>query len=107
MAINYFNHYGEAVKANKDREFSSLDRKKELLDELKAYQLGSDKDKNIADLQEYARRWDELGRTPHSKKSIDIKFHKIIDGLFKKLDFDKQEIEIMKYNNKTRAPDQR
>lgn len=97
---NYFNHYGEAVKANKDREFSSLDRKKELLDELKAYQLGSDKDKNIADLQEYARRWDELGRTPHSKKSIDIKFHKIIDGLLKKLDFDKQEIEIMKYNNK-------
>ena len=96
----YFENFAQAMKNNKNKENEVLEKKKAFLDKLKEYQLGADRDKEIEVLQNFVNEWNELGRTPFSKKTIDIKFHKIIDALYKKLNFDKQEIEIIKYNNK-------
>ena len=96
----YFSRYAEAVQATKNKATDALQQKKEFLDKLKEYQLGTDREKEIETLQQFVNQWNEIGNSNYSKKSIDLKFHKIIDALYKKLNFDKQEIEIIKYNNK-------
>ena len=96
----YFTHLAEAIQHSKNKENNALEQKKAFLDKLKEYQLSTDRDKEIETLQNFVNEWNALGATHHSKRTIDIKFHKIIDALYKKLNFDKQEIEIIKYNNK-------
>ena len=96
----YFTHLAEAIQHSKNKENNVLEQKKAFLDKLKEYQLSTDRDREIETLQNFVNEWNALGTTHHSKRTIDIKFHKIIDALYKKLNFDKQEIEIIKYNNK-------
>ena len=96
----YFSRFAETIQHSKNKESDALEQKKAFLDKLKEYQLGTDRDKEIATLQNFVNEWNALGTTHHSKRTIDIKFHKIIDALYKKLNFDKQEIELIKYNNK-------
>ena len=96
----YFTHLAEAIQHSKNKENNALEQKKAFLDKLKEYQLSTDRDREIETLQNFVNKWNALGTTHHSKRTIDIKFHKIIDALYKKLNFDKQEIEIIKYNNK-------
>ena len=97
---SYFTHLAEAIQHSKNKENNALEQKKAFLDKLKEYQLSTDRDREIETLQNFVNEWNALGTTHHSKRTIDIKFHKIIDALYKKLNFDKQEIEIIKYNNK-------
>lgn len=96
----YFDRLHKNIKTNQSKETEALEKKKEFLDKVKEYQLSSDKAKEIEKLQEFVNQWNELGKVHVSKKTIDIKFHKVIDTLYKKLDFDRQEIELIKYNNK-------
>jgi hypothetical protein len=96
----YFSRFAETIQHSKNKESDALEQKKAFLDRLKEYQLGTDRDKEIATLQNFVNEWNAIGNTHHSKRTIDIKFHKIIDALYKKLNFDKQEIELIKYNNK-------
>ena len=96
----YFSRFAETIQHSKNKESDALQQKKAFLDKLKEYQLGTDRDKEIATLQNFVNEWNAIGNTHHSKRTIDIKFHKIIDALYKKLNFDKQEIELIKYNNK-------
>ena len=96
----YFAYFAEAIQHSKNKENNALEQKKAFLDKLKEYQLSTDRDREIETLQNFVNEWNALGTTHHSKRTIDIKFHKIIDALYKKLNFDKQEIEIIKYNNK-------
>ncbi len=97
---DYFDQYHKAVRNNQNKEFESLEKKKEFLDKIKEYQLGDNREKELETLQGFVEQWDSFGKVPHAKKGIDLKFHKIIDSFYKKLDFDKQEIELIKYNNK-------
>ena len=96
----YFSRFAETIQHSKNKESDALEQKKAFLDKLKEYQLSTDRDKEIATLQNFVNEWNAIGNTHHSKRTIDIKFHKIIDALYKKLNFDKQEIELIKYNNK-------
>ena len=96
----YFSRFAETIQHSKNKESDALEQKKAFLDKLKEYQLGTDRDKEITTLQNFVNEWNAIGNTHHSKRTIDIKFHKIIDALYKKLNFDKQEIELIKYNNK-------
>lgn len=96
----YFDELNKAVKNNQNKEFEALDKKKELLDKVKEHNLSNNKEKEIEILQGFVNQWNEIGKVPHSKKGIDTKFHKIIDAFYRKLNFDKQEIELIKYNNK-------
>ena len=96
----YFSRFAETIQHSKNKESDALEQKKAFLDKLREYQLGTDRDKEIATLQNFVNEWNAIGNTHHSKRTIDIKFHKIIDALYKKLNFDKQEIELIKYNNK-------
>lgn len=96
----YFDELHKAIKSSQNEEYAALDKKKEFLDKIKEHKLTQDKEKEIEILQGFVSQWNDLGKVPHAKRGIDTKFYKVIDAFYKKLDFDKQEIELIKYNNK-------
>ncbi|MCM4165806.1 MULTISPECIES: DUF349 domain-containing protein [unclassified Arenibacter] len=101
---NACNHYFDRLHALKNEaqkeEIENFDRKNACLENLKNFQLSGDKGKDLAAIKGFISEWKEAGRVPFNKKSINAKFNKILDALFKKLDINRQEAELMKYGNK-------
>ena len=98
------NHYFNKLHAQKNNEnkdeYEAFTQKKAFLDKLKAFELTGDTKKDLAKVKDYISKWKSLGRVPFNKRSIDSKFNKIVDALFKKLDVNKQDAELIKYENK-------
>ncbi len=98
------NHYFDQLHAHKNEEnkeeLVAFEAKKTFLDTLKDFELSGDKEKDLASIKEKIAEWKSLGRVPYNKKSIEGKFNKILDALFKKMDMNKQETELIKYGNK-------
>ena len=98
------NHYFDRLHALKNEahkeEIENFDKKNACLENLKSFQLSGDKSKDLAAIKEFIAEWKEAGRVPFNKKSINAKFNKILDALFKKLDVNRQEAELLKYGNK-------
>jgi len=71
------------------------------LDELKELKLKEDDIKgSLALIKEKTEAWKAIGRVPYNKRFIDKKFHKIIDALYNKLNINKTETELLKYESK-------
>ncbi len=96
----YFDKFHEQRNEANKEELEAFESKKTVLDALKEFNLSGDRSEDLKTIREKIAEWKTLGRVPFNKKNIDGKFHKIIDGLFKKLDIDKQEIELIKYGDK-------
>lgn len=101
---NACNHYFDRLHSLKNvahkEEEENLEHKNACLDRLKAFELSGDKEKDLASIKEFIAEWKTYGRVPFNKKNINVKFNKILDALFNKLDINKQEAELMKYGNK-------
>lgn len=101
---NACNHYFDRLHASKNvarqEENVNLDKKIACLDKLKEFQLGGDRDKDLAQVKTFVEEWKSYGRVPFKRKNINQKFNKILDALFKKLDVSRQESELLKYGNK-------
>jgi len=44
--------------------------------------------------------WKTIGRVPFNKRNIERKFNKVLDELFGKLNLDKHEAEMIRFENK-------
>ena len=98
------NHYFNRLHSKQDSAYASekknLEQKSAVLEELKAFQLSGDREKDIQAIQQFIARWKAVGHVPRNKKHISSKFYKILDALFRKLDISRQEAEILKYGNR-------
>ncbi len=98
------NHYFDRMHASKNEsqkeELENFEKKNECLSRLQAFELSGTRANDLATIKEFIAEWKTYGRVPFNKKSINVKFNKILDALFKKLDIDRQEGELMKYGNK-------
>src|SRR5690606_3909611 len=81
-------------------ESENLDQKNACLEKLRAFELSGDRKEDMAKIKGFISEWKEAGRVPYNKKSINAKFNKILDALFKKLNVNRQESELLKYGNK-------
>ncbi|WP_298424871.1 DUF349 domain-containing protein [uncultured Kordia sp.] len=101
---NACNHYFDKLHAQKNKanegELEALEKKQTFLDAMEAFELSGDTKQDIETIKEKIAEWKTIGRVPYNKKNIDNKFNKVIDGLFKKLNIDKQESELIKYSNR-------
>ncbi|RZT00366.1 DUF349 domain-containing protein [Aquimarina brevivitae] len=90
-----------AVKdeANKE-EVEALEKKQEHLKELQDFTLSGDNKADLKTIKEHISTWKTIGRVPYRKKQIEEEFNKTLDGLFKQLDVNKKEAELIKYDNK-------
>ena len=66
---------------------------------MKSYRLVEDKEQALNDIHRFEDEWNQLDKTGNTK-TLDLKFNKVIDALYKKLDINKQEAALIKYNNK-------
>lgn len=101
---NACNHYFDRLhakknEANKD-ELVALEKKQALLEAAESFNLSGDTAQDIESIKAKIAEWKTIGRVPYNKKNIDQKFNKVIDGLFKQLNIDKQESELIKYSNR-------
>ncbi|WP_340066986.1 DUF349 domain-containing protein [Ascidiimonas aurantiaca] len=101
---NACNHYFDRLhalrnEANKE-EVEAFEKKKQFLDDLREYELTGDKDKDLTSIQNYISEWKSIGRVPYNKRNIEGRFNKILDALFRKLDVNKNQAELIKYGNK-------
>ncbi len=101
------NHYFDRVHATRkeenSEEFEAYDKKKEILDKLKALELSGDKKEDLPKIKELIAAWREVGRVPQNKRFIEGKFNKTLDQVFNKIDMDKTKVEMMKYENKLQS----
>ena len=96
----YFTSVNKSKNANNAVEEENLTAKEKVLADLKAYDLGADKEKDLAFIKEQIAVWKNIGRVPFKSKNINNTFNKVLDALFLKLDIDKQAGELLKYGDK-------
>ena len=98
------NHYFDRLHASKNEahkdEIENFEKKNECLERLKAFELTGKREADLATIKAFIEEWKTYGRVPFNKKSINQKFNMILDAIFKKLDVDRQESELLRYGNK-------
>ena len=79
----------------------NLKRKEALIEEIATYQLSGDTDKDFSVLQEFQRRWTEIGYVPFEKKEeIANAYKKAVNDLFNKLNINEHTRNLIKYKTK-------
>jgi len=98
------NHYFDRLHATKNEalkgETENLKKKEAVLDKIRAFELTKNREADVSTLKTFIEEWKSYGHVPFHKKSINQKFNKILDAIFKKLDVSRQESELLKYGNK-------
>ena len=77
-----------------------FEAKQALLDTLSGLELSGESDTDLKMVKEKITEWKAIGRVPFNKKNIERKFSKVLDGLFVKLNLDKQQAEMIRFENK-------
>lgn len=98
------NHFFDRLNANRNAEskisLEAFSKKQELLEVLKSLKLTDDKEKDLETIKEYINQWNAIGRVPNDKRYIEGKYTKALDELFSNLNMDKDELEMIKFENK-------
>lgn len=98
------NHYFDRIHAQRNaankENVDAFNNKIKLLDTLKALKPNKDKEAGIAEIKDYINKWKDLGRVPNDKRYIEGKFQKTVDELLSNLKMDKNEVEMIKFENK-------
>src|SRR5690554_5674663 len=98
------NDYFDRLHAQKNEaskeELVHYEAKEALIEKLSSFELTGNHKDDIKTIKEKIGAWKEIGRVPYSKRNIEQKFNKILDGLFSKLDLGKKETELIKFDNK-------
>ncbi|NJW51635.1 DUF349 domain-containing protein [Salinimicrobium sp. CDJ15-91] len=101
------NHYFDRLHASRNEENKeendAFDQKRDLLEKLKNIELSGDRKKDLPTIKKFIEDWKNLGRVPQNKRYIEGKFNKALDHAFDKLDLDKKQSEMLKYENKVQA----
>ena len=96
----YFDRLHALKNESNKEEITNLEKKNACLEKLKEFKPSGDKTKDLSVIKEFISEWKSYGRVPYSKKNINDKFDRIISAIFKKLDINKKESELLKYGNK-------
>ena len=96
----FFDRYHEQKNNGSEEEVAAFEQKSTLLESLKAFELSEDKDANLAALTQFSSDWKKLGSVAQSKRFIDGKFFKTLDGFYTKIGLDKKALEALKYGHK-------
>ncbi len=96
------NHYFDRLHTKQDagnkEQLVIFNQKKELLSEIKAF-VEKNEGITIDTLKEYVTKWRDLGRVPFEMRHIEVKFNKLVDKIVESNDIDKQEVEMLKFQN--------
>jgi len=96
------NHYFDKLHEKQndvDKDQSAvIDKKKEFMDALKK-EIEDGKDLSLEFVQKGLDQWRSLGVLPQKVKHLDIKFNKLLDAAYKKLNIDKDEVSFLRFKS--------
>ena len=79
------NHYFDRMHAQKNEdnkeEIEAFEKKKEILDKVKAIELTDNKKDDLAKIKEQINAWKEVGKVPYNKRFIEGKFNKALRSI--------------------------
>ncbi|WP_375241622.1 DUF349 domain-containing protein [Lacinutrix sp.] len=109
------NHYFDRIHAKKNEasaeEEKAYTEKEAFLKTVTETKLSGEQKADLATIKEYIAKWKTIGRVPGNKRKIENDFNKALDTLFGALDMNKNEVEMIKFENKLQelstAKDQR
>ena len=79
----FFNRKNEYFSGRRTEEEANLAAKKALLEEIKAFELGTSRNENMDAIKAFQKRWIEIGYVPMKQKdAINKEYRELIDGLF-------------------------
>ncbi|QDO93968.1 DUF349 domain-containing protein [Formosa sediminum] len=96
----YFDKLHAKRNAENEVENQAFKAKSELLDTIKSLELTNNKDTDLSTIKTQITAWKAIGRVPSNKRFIEGKFNKALDELFKQIKIDKNEAELIKFENK-------
>jgi len=98
------NHYFDRIHAKRNEasaeEEKAYSDKEAFLKIVKDTKLSGEQKADLATIKEYIAKWKTIGRVPGNKRKIESNFNSTLDGLFKTLDMNKTEVEMIKFENK-------
>ena len=94
----FFAKKGEFYKDIRKNGSENLATKKAIIEELKAYTFGDDKEANLTAIKDFQRRWAEAGHVPmKDKERLQKEYRSLIDGIFEKLKISAREADEAAY----------
>lgn len=99
----YFDKLHATKNAANKESLEAFTNKTKLLDTLKELKATGNKDKDVESVKEFINKWKDLGRVPNDKRYIEGKFNKAIEDFLSGLKMDKNEVELIKFENKLDA----
>jgi len=97
---HYFDKLHEQKNASSQEEEVAYEKKNAVLSKLKTIEFQKDLEKNLEMIRSEVENWKTIGRVPFNKRYIDGKFNKTINALYNKLDIEKSELDLLKFDNK-------
>lgn len=98
------NHYFDRIKqqrnASSEVEEKALIDKEVLLKIVKDTKLSGEQKEDLVTIKDYIAKWKAIGRVPSRKRKVESDFNAALDVLFKSLDMNKTEVEMIKFDNK-------
>ncbi|MFD0991089.1 DUF349 domain-containing protein [Mariniflexile jejuense] len=99
----YFDRIHATKNAANKESLNAFNNKTKLLDSLKDLKSTGNKEKDVESIKDFINTWKELGRVPNDKRYIEGKFNKAIEEFLTTLKMDKNEVEMIKFENKLDA----
>ena len=97
---HYFDRLHEAKDEANKEGMDAYNKKNDLLKEIKGLELTGNKEETIEVIKDYISKWQEAGSVPSNKRYIEGKLNNALDHIFKELNMDRSEAELIKFDNK-------
>ena len=96
----YFDKLNASKNAAQQELVDAFNKKQDLLEVVKTLSLPKEQKEGLEVINSYIEQWNSIGKVPGDKRYIDGKFSKALDTLYDQLNIDRQELEMMKFENK-------
>lgn len=99
----FFAKKGEFFKDVRSSESENLKLKTAIIEEMKAYTFGENKEENLSAIKDFQRRWAEVGHVPMKEKDrITKEYRELLDDVFEQLKISAREAEETRYRERLR-----
>ena len=94
----FFNRKNEHFSGRRTEEEANLAAKKALIEEIKAFEIGPNRNENMEAIKAFQKRWIEIGYVPMKHKdAINKEYRELIDGLFDTMRKNQNEVSTNEF----------
>ncbi|MFO7999793.1 MAG: DUF349 domain-containing protein [Marinilabilia sp.] len=98
---HFFNRKSEFFSKKDETQEENLKQKEALIEELRQYEPGENNEESFRKLQDFQRRWSEIGFVPIKEKDrVNQEFRNLINARFDHLNMDENNKALQKFRNK-------